>query len=373
MAAYAKDMAGAKGVGNSQVSRFCVLEAITPSRIGGAEVYAADICEGLAHLGSEVELFCPTGRPFVDYAANRGLSCHSWKTHGKLDPITILKLARLIRDRHANVVHTHLSTASLLGAFAARLAGVPAVAHVHGLNSAACFKYSTAVIAVSQAAKDHLCAQGLREDRVRVVHNGVDLAKFSPIPPDQARRELGIDARAELIGVFGRLSKEKGQAVALQAMAPLSKIRPNARMLIVGDGKDRAELVSLANSLGISERVRFEPFNPDIRPMISACDIVLVPSLKEGFGLVAVNAMALHRPVIATNVGGLPEIIKDGETGVLVPPGEPEPISRVLSELLADPERMEIMGRLGRKRAEDRFDLDRQIGLVLEVLKEVVG
>ena len=373
MAAYAKDMASAKGVGNSPLSRFCVLEAITPSRIGGAEVYVADIREGLSRLGAEVDLFCPAGRPFVDYAANRGLGCITWKTYGKLDPVTVLKLAKLIRNRHANVIHTHLSTASLLGAFAARLAGVPSVAHVHGLNSAACFKYSTAVIAVSEAAKKHLCAQGLREDRVRVVHNGVDIARFAPMPRDQARRELGIDASTELVGVFGRLSSEKGQKVALEAMALLINTRPDARMLIVGDGKDREELISLAGSLGIGGRVRFEAFDPDIRPMISACDVVLVPSLKEGFGLVAVNAMALHRPVIAAAVGGLPEIVKDGETGVLVPPGEPEPMARALSELLADPERMNQMGKLGHKRAEEHFDLDRQIGLVLEVLKEVAG
>lgn len=355
------------------MNRFRVLEAITPSRIGGAEVYVADMCEGLAQLGVDVELFCPAGRPFVDYAADRGLSCHTWKTRGKLDPITVIRLARLIKSTRANIIHTHLSTASLLGAFGARLAGVPSVAHVHGLNSATCFKHSTAVIAVSEAVKKHLCVQGLREDRVRVVHNGVDLAKFAPMPRDEARRELGMDTDAELIGVFGRLSSEKGQRLALESMALLGKTRPDARMLIVGDGKDREELVALAGSLGIGERVIFEPFNPDIRPMISACDVVLVPSLKEGFGLVAVNAMALRRPVVATNVGGLPEIVKDGETGVLVPPGEAKTMAGAVSELLDDPERMDHMGRLGRRRAENLFDLDRQIGLVLGVLKEVGG
>ena len=146
-----------------------------------------------AGSGAGVDLFCPAGRPFVDYASGRGISCHTWKTRGKLDPVTVVRLARLIRNSRANVIHTHLSTASLLGAFAARLAGVPSVAHVHGLNSATCFKYSTAVIAVSEAVKKHLCAQGLREDKVRVVHNGVDIAKFVPMPRDEARRELGMD------------------------------------------------------------------------------------------------------------------------------------------------------------------------------------
>lgn len=351
------------------MSSIRILEAIIPSKIGGAEVYVADLCDGLAKLGAEIELFCPEGRSFVDYAANRGISSANWKTHGKLDPITVFKLARLIKDRRIDVVHTHLSTASLLGAFAARLAGKPSVAHVHGMNSATCFKYSTKVIAVSEAVKKHLCAQGLPENRVTVVHNGVDLAKFEPMPIEDARRELGL-ASSPLIGVFGRLSSEKGQRIALEAMAILAKNLPNARMLIVGDGKDREALLALAETLEISERVCFENFAPNIRPMMSACDVVLIPSQKEGFGLVAVNAMALERPVVATNIGGLPDIVQDNETGILTPPNDPQAISQALSELLSNPTQMQRMGKLGRKRAEENFDLNRQIELVLEVLKE---
>ncbi len=353
------------------MSSIRILEAITPSKIGGAEVYVADLCDGLAKLGAEIELFCPKGRPFVEYAANRGISSTTWKTHGKLDPITVFKLARLIKDHHIDVLHTHLSTASLIGAFAARQAGKPSVAHVHGMNSATCFKHSTMIIAVSEAVKKHLCAQGLPEDRVTVVHNGVNLAKFEPMPIDDARSELGIDS-SPLIGVFGRLSSEKGQRVALESMALVAQNIPNARMLMVGDGKDYKDLITLAETLEISEKVRFESFNPNIQPMISACDVVLIPSQKEGFGLVAVNAMALERPVVATNIGGLPEIIKDGETGILTPPNDPQAISQALYELLLDPKKMQQMGKLGRKRTEKHFDLNIQISLVLEVLKGIV-
>lgn len=352
------------------MSEIRILEAITPSRIGGAEVYVADLCQGLAELGAEIELFCPSGRPFVEYAAARGIPSINWKTRGKIDPITVLKLARLIKNDSIDVVHTHLSTASLLGAFAAKLAGKPSVAHVHGLNSATCFKHSSAVIAVSEAVKRHICAQGLPESRVHVVHNGVDLEKFEPMPLIDAKRDFGLEADTKLIGVFGRLSSEKGQKVALEAMAQIVKNLPDAQMLIVGDGKDREELLALAESLGISKNVRFEGFNPNIRPMMAACDIVLVPSLKEGFGLTAVNAMALERPVVATNIGGLPEIVVDGETGLLTPANDPVSMSQRIEELLSDPASMQRMGKLGRRRAEDSFDLTHQIGQALRVLKE---
>jgi glycosyltransferase involved in cell wall biosynthesis len=347
-----------------------VLEAITPSRIGGAEVYVASLCEELPRRGAEVVLFCPKGRPFADYAARRGLRCVCWPTCGKLDPVTLLKLVGLIKRERIGVVHTHLSTASLLGAFAARLAGVHSVAHVHGLNSAACFRYSSLVIAVSEAVKRHLCAQGLNEGRIRVIHNGVDLERFRPAPASDAKVALGRDPKHPLVGVFGRLSPEKGQRIALEAMFLLLKDRPGARLLLVGDGPDRAELLECARALGIERVVEFAGFRPDTVSLLSACDVVLVPSAKEGFGLVAVEAMAAGKPVVATRVGGLSEIVVHGETGFLVRPNDPNSIARSLAELIDDSSLCERMGRQGRERAEACFDFRAQAACVADILSE---
>ncbi|MCL5104503.1 MAG: glycosyltransferase family 4 protein [Armatimonadetes bacterium] len=352
------------------MSALRVLEAITPSRIGGAEVYVADLCRELPALDAEIELFCPAGRPFVEYAKSLDLNPITWKTHGKLDPITIVKLAGLIKRDRIDVTHTHLSTASLLGALAAKLAGIPSVAHVHGLNSAACFKRSSLVIAVSKAVKRHLCAQGLPENRVRVVHNGVDMDKFFPMPIDDVKREQGFDPETPIFGVFGRLSSEKGQRVAIEAFALLLKDAPTARLILTGDGNDRPALEDLVRSLGIEARVRFVGFVPDIRGLIAACDAVIVPSLKEGFGLVAVNAMAMERPVVATTVGGLPEIVLDSETGFLNPPNDPKSIARSLMLLVQDKPLSERMGRQGRIRARECFEIKARIGEVLALLKE---
>lgn len=347
-----------------------VLEAITPSRIGGAEVFVADFCRKLPGMGAEVSLFCPTGRPFVGYARSRGVESVTWNTYGKIDPLTVIRLARLIRSRSIDVVHTHLSTASLLGAFAAKLARRRSVAHVHGLNSATCFRYSDAVIAVSEAAKQYLCAQGLNTSRVQVVHNGVDLAHFQPAPMHEARSQLKWDVDQFTFGVFGRLSPEKGQRTAIEALFLLRQDGVDARLVLAGAGPELADLQRSAQALGVEEHVTFAGFVEDVRGMMSACNVVVVPSSKEGFGLAAVEAMALERPVIASNVGGLPEIVLPDETGFLFTPGDPAALSRALSELARDHDRAESMGKRGRLRAEECFDQSRQFEKVLAILRE---
>ena len=372
-----------------------VLEAITPSRIGGAEVFVTELCASFAELGAHVEVFCPAGRPFADYAKTRGIEPIAWRTFGKLDPLTVIRLARLMKRRRIDVIHTHLSTASLLGAFAAKLARRRSVAHVHGLNTATCFRYSDLVIAVSECAKAHLVSQGIKDTRVRVVHNGVDVVRFAPTGAREAKIKLGttippgiipggIDPDQPLVGVFGRLSSEKGQRVAVEAMFLIVKEHPHARLALVGEGDDREELETSADALGLqgevcfgrlsapkhaSPRVVFTGFVQDVREMMSACDIVVVPSSRgEGFGLAAVEAMALARPVVASAQGGLPEIVVPGETGLLVPPNDPKALADAVSDLLGKPDLAREMGAKGRARVEQHFALGQQMRKLLDIL-----
>lgn len=347
-----------------------ILESITPSTIGGAERYVISMCEALKGLHAEVELFCPSGRSFAGLAEKHGIPCTMWKTHGKVDPLTVAKLSKLIKTREIDVIHTHLSTAGILGAYAARIAGVPSIAHVHGLNSATCFRKSSAVIAVSNAVKEHLCNQGLDETKVHVVHNGLGLDHFVPCSKSDARARLGYDAESPLIGVFGRLSKEKGQGIALKVMKILSGSVPNAHLLLVGQGADRTALEETAQRLEIADKVRFTGFAEDVRTMMSACDLVVVPSLKEGFGLTALESMALQRPVVASAIGGLREIVADGETGFLVTPGDAELFAQRIRQLIEDKDTSLGMGLLGRARVEENFELSTQTAKLLAIINE---
>ena len=353
-------------------SNINILEAITPSTVGGAEVYVAGICRLLPELGAEVRLFCPEGRPFVGYALAHGLDTISWNTHGKLDPVTVIRLTRFIKKNGIEIIHTHLSTAGFIGALAARLAGIPSAAHVHGLNTAIWYKYATAIIAVSEAAKAHLVAQGISPKKIRVVHNGVDLTRFEIVALDEAKERLGYEPGTPVFGAFGRLSKEKGQATALRAMSLLLKDHPNARLMFVGAGADSSPLKSEAEELGIAGNVDFVGFAHDVRRFMSACDAVIAPSLKEGLGLSALEAMGLGRPVVASAVGGLNEVVVPGETGFAVPPGEPEPIADSMRALLNGDGLAERMGAMGRKRVEEQFDLAKQTRTLFGALQEIV-
>lgn len=349
-----------------------ILEAITPSRIGGAEVCTVKICHAFADQGVQTDLFCPAGRPFVDYSRRQGLEPITWQTYGKVDPLTVIRLARLIRQRGYGLIHTHLSTASLLGACAARMVGVPSVAHVHGLNSATCYRLSNLLIAVSEAVRQHICSQGISPAKVKVVHNGIDMNRFVPRSLQEAKQVLGYMTDQPLVGLFGRLSPEKGHRTALAAMVELARAYPGIRLLLVGDGPDRDLLARLAGDLGIAGLVDMIGFQEDVRPLIAACDVVMVPSLKEGFGLVAVEAMAMARPVVATEVGGLPEVVAEGQTGLLVPPEDPSALAAALEVVLKQGELATIMGMRGRQRAEACFNQQTQSGRLLRVLLDAL-
>lgn len=344
-----------------------VLEAITPSRIGGAETFVTRLTLDLAAAGDEVEIFCPSGRPLMPYLQRHGISALSWKTYGKVDPRTLIGLAAHIRTHHVDVLHTHLSTATFLGSLAARLARVPCVAHAHGMGTVGWYRFADQVIAVSEAVRRHLIAEGIPGHRIHVVRNGVCLSEFTPQPVADAKRVCGLDPRKLRVGIFGRMSPEKGHAVALEAWPWVVREHPGARLVLAGEGKCEGDLRALVGRLGLGAHVEFPGFLEDPRPCMSACDLVLLPSFKEGLPLSAVEAMAIGRPIVASDAGGLPEVVEDGETGLIVPRGEPQLLTVAINRLLRDPGLRARMGQAGRRRAEERFDGAKQLTALRQV------
>lgn len=350
-----------------------ILEAITPSTIGGAEVQFATTVRGFLKLGEEVVAFCPSGRPLVPYLERQGISPVTWKTWGKCDPCTLFRLAGLMKSRRIDVVHTHLSTASLLGCLSARLTGIPSIATVHGLSDARWYRYADEIIAVSEAVRNHLLAQNIPEGRIHVVHNGIPLDEYPTQSIEMAKRACNFDPSELRVGVFGRLAPEKGQAIALAAWAHVKPRLPKARLMLVGKGKSEGELHDLCRGLALGDAVEFPGFLLDPRQAMAACDLVLVPSLKEGLGLAAIEAMALQRPAVASETGGLTEVVVDGETGILVPPGDAKALADAILRLLEDPEVAAQLGRAGRKRVEEHFNAKSQILALRDVMRRRVG
>ena len=350
-----------------------VYQFITPSQIGGAEVHLLALCRKLAQRGHHVTVVCPRGRALTRELADRGFDVWAPRTTGKVDPLTLVRLAARLRRDRADVLHAHLSTASLIGSLAARLAGVPSIVTVHGLNRRTAFMCAQRIIAVSHAVCRHLVAQGIPESRIAVIHNGIELERYRR-PPDAGlvRARLGLTPGESLIGAVGRLGPEKGHSYLIEAAALLiRRDRLPVRLVIVGEGRNRPVLEATTLRCGIAGRVTLVGFQRDVMPYEAALDLFCLPSLKEGLSLSALEAMALAKPVVASRVGGTPEVVVDGETGLLVEPADPEALAQALAGMLRDRERAQRMGEAGRARVEALFDLDHSVDRIEALYEQV--
>jgi glycosyltransferase involved in cell wall biosynthesis len=353
-----------------------VLQYITPSQIGGAEIHVMALSEKLRERGHDVTIVCPRGRPLAVELLARGLPLKTPRSTGKFDPLMLMRIARALRRDRIQVIHTHLSTASLIGSLAARAAGVPSVATVHGLNTRTCYNYAHAIIAVSNAVKQHLAAQGMPPDRITVVHNGVDLRAFSgPDQSESVRREWGLPEGAPVLVTVGRLAPNKGHRDLIEALEILvrNKRWQELRLLVVGTGALLPHLQQEARLRGMEERTLFVGFQRNVLPFLQVADIFVLPSIQEGLSLSALEAMALGKPVVACRVGGAPEVVVDGETGLLVVPAQPVELARAMARLLSDPERAREMGRAGQRRVREAFDLEQMVSKIEEIYRRLIA
>jgi glycosyltransferase involved in cell wall biosynthesis len=284
-------------------------------------------------------------------------------------------IGRLTRERRAAAIYANGLASALYAAVPARFAGVPLVWHVHemyddrmrmrpfvSLAGAA----ARVVICVSHAAAERTAHLGAPRRRCCVVHTAlaVPLAcktpALDPAVPD--------GSTSQLLVALGAITPAKGHRIFVEAMAQVVRDHPHATALVVGaplSPRDDAYLEALradVRRLGLGDRLRFLGFRPDAQDIIGRSTIVVHPSTcEETFGLVALEAMAAGRPVIAARVGGIPEVVADGETGVLVAPGDAEALARAVSDLLCDPARRERMGAAGRRVAAESFGHARMI------------
>jgi len=311
--------------------------------------------------GHHVEFVTFKGKVFGSQVRDEGFVTHEVQHRTKIDPLAILHMRRLIKQGRFDVVHTHLSTSSVNGCLAARAAKVPSVATVHGMSGRMSFAAATQMIAVSEEIKRHLVKQGAKADQVSVVYNGFDFPNASG-RPSIARPEFPV------VGTVSRVTPLKGIEDALRAVKLLSQEFPSVSYLVVGDGKGLEACQILATELGIADRVQFVGYRKDIETYLSQMDLFLFPSLKEGMGLALVEAMAMGLATVATNVGGIPEVIKP-ECGILVPPQSPEELAESAGVLLRDHERRAKMESAAIERAGTVFSVDSMLRETLKVYR----
>jgi glycosyltransferase involved in cell wall biosynthesis len=263
-------------------------------------------------------------------------------------------------------VHTHNVKAHLQGSLAAVLAGAKVVLNTkHGhvfpesrtairLNRLA-LAGTRRVVAVSEdTAKRAVEVERLPPEKLTVIHNGVDLSLYAP--PTERRPST----RGNLIHV-ARLSPEKDQLTLLRSAQVLVERCPDFRLQVVGDGPSRRDLEGMAQALGLGERVIFHGASQDVPALLRAAGMFVLSSRSEGIALTLLEAMATGLPVVATRVGGNAEVVIDGETGLLVPPGDPAGLAHAIGALIADPERAGRMGDRGHLRAQEHFDVRRVV------------
>lgn len=295
-------------------------------------------------------------------------------------------LTQFLRDRQIDLVHTHRYKDTVLGTIAAKLAGVPHVIRtVHGLREPMrgwdhlkfrvyetldammlrCF--ADRVIAVSNRMAGTLKDEGYRPALVTSIHNGIDLRKVMAMRrPQDMTRELGVDDGTIVFGTVGRLSPVKGHDTFLRAARLILDQEPGARFVIAGGGPLEQQLAELASGLGIDHACRFLGPRADVYDLMSAMDVFVLPSLNEGIPMAVLEAMAVGTPVVASAVGGLPEVVRDRVTGLLVPPADERALADACLELARDRELARRLATEGRRVVEGEFSRDRNGRALME-------
>jgi glycosyltransferase involved in cell wall biosynthesis len=346
----------------SKVVTIETLHVVASLAVGGMEGVIFDLARLATRPRFNPRVLClEEVGPWGERFERAGIAVEGLGGQGRHPGMKVLLLARRLRALGPDVVHTHNVKAHLQGTLAARLAGISGVVHTkhgHVFPESALARWANRiavshcrrVVAVSaDTARRAIEVEGLPPGKVEVIHNGVDLAAFAPLGE-------GPVSPARAIHV-ARLSEEKDQATLLRAARLVADQRPEFHLEVVGDGPDRPELAALAAALSLDPHVSFLGARTDVPVLLRASGLFVLSSRSEGISLTLLEAMASGLPVVATDVGGNAEVVVHGETGVLVPAGDPARLAEAVAGLLSDPERAHRLGRAGRRRVERAFDL----------------
>jgi glycosyltransferase involved in cell wall biosynthesis len=313
----------------------------------------------LTARGHRIVVACKHNELMLRELESRGVEGHVLPIRGKANLLAPFVIANFARSIGADIIHTHLSTASLWGTLGARLAGIPCVSHVQSLNHKHWYLFANHWITCSDGVKKHLVDQGLSSERIQVLYNGLDPSLFL-WPPDGSgiRSELELSPHQPVIGAVAHLSPHKGQIYLIQAMETLVKQHPDLCCLLIGQGKDEQQLRDTVSRLGLERNVRLLGYRHDGAELMRAMDVVVLPSLREGLGIVLIEAGLAGKPAVGTDIIGIREVVVDGQTGLLVPPADSEALAAAIDGLLSDCDRARQMGLRARSRMEQVFSLD---------------
>lgn len=343
-----------------------------------------------------VGLACAPGGPLLDLVRAENMEVITFdKLVQPLNPIKdlliTLQLLNYLKKNKYHIVHTHNSKAGFIGRLSARLAGVPVVIHtVHGfafhdqepLWRRALFRnlermasrWSDRMIFISQplidwALREKIC----KKDRIVKIYSGIDLHRFLPVTDDEKiriRKKWDIGHDVPVIGIISKLWEGKGHQVLIKAFKEIKKDIREARLIIVGEGYLEDSLRRYVKSIGMEDSVLFTGFQSDVSEILACFDMAVLPSFFEGMGRVLLEAMAMEKPVVASNVGGIPDLVKDGINGLLTNPGDVEELAHALKKILNNRSLALKMGKEGRKMVTLQFSAETMVNSLSHIYLE---
>jgi L-malate glycosyltransferase len=369
-----------------------ILKVVPTLMCGGTENQFMMLTRGLDRSRFDIEFAClRRWGPFVDEITERRIPLSEYKvtTFRSLHALTEqAKLARYITRRGVHIVHAYNFYGNVFAVPPARVAARVVIASIRD-----CAPYLTAmqrrvqryacrladcVLVNAEAVKSWLVGEGYDESKIVIIRNGVDLTRFNePTDAEATRRNLGLPAGTPLVAVVSRLTRLKGLEQLIDAAAILKARNKDARFLIVGETAPSQlayldELKRRAAEQGVADRVVFTGLRSDVPALLAAADVAVMPSLSEALSNVLLESMAAGAPTVATRVGGTPEALTDGETGLLVPPGEVQPLAAAISRLLDDRALAAHLGRAAGRYVREHLSVERMVSATEQLYSELL-
>jgi len=350
---------------------------------GGGEAWMLSAALGLAHRGHCISLVCQPSSALAEHALAEGFRPEIVRLRGDFDPLVIARLYRLIRRHRIQMVCGNMGKEIRLAGLAARLAHIPCIRR-RGSDMRYPNKWRhrlvdrclVDLIIVNSRATRKTLLQGnpwLPAEKLRLIYNGIALPSGGgSAVRDEVLKEFDLGRAGPILGVVGLKKERKGHRFLFQALPRILKEYPRLSLLVVGEGALRERLEVMTRRLDIDRHVRFTGFRDDIPRLMEAMDIVVLPSKNEGFGYVLAEAMSRSKPVVASRISSIPEVVEEGLTGLLVPPGDVSALGDALLDLLRDPRKARRMGLAGRRRVERHFSLERMLDEVERLFEEVI-
>lgn len=345
----------------------------------GGALQVLYLLRGLAARGHHNLLVCPRGSTLAKAAAPVA-EVYPLALHGDADVLMIGRLWQLIRTEQPELVHLHSRNgADVMGGVAARLAGVPVI-HTRRVDNpeprwlvALKYRLHDRVIAISDGIAKVLIAEGLSATKLRMVRSAVDWQRYAPTSDCSAMRaQLGVPADALFIGVIAQLIPRKGHRFLLAALPELLAAHPNLQVRFFGQGALAAELQQQIDTAGVNQCVRLAGFRDDLAEILPALDVVVHPVLMEGLGVSLLQAASAGVPIVASRVGGIPEAVRDGENGLLVPPGDVAALRAAVNELLTDSNQRRRLGANGLALMAREFSINAMVDGNVAVYRELI-